>query len=587
VINIFIAVGGSGTKVAEALVRMLAVGFPTGFDQATTGMPTSAGDELQIWRLDPDRSSGAAQALQKAVDEYAFLLDSLRKGDAPNHWAMEIERDGKRQAVVRHLDPLASHDENQRVKTLRGILDSQGKSLNSQVAKDSMPFLSLFYDSKELDVEIDRGFYQKPFIGAPVMAIFAETLKNANSAGGRQCQLSYLETQSVRFFLCGSLHGGTGACGVPVMSKFIGDHKKAKQNQLDWQLGGCLLSPYSLPPEPPFEQLQEAQRLAREQNDSGFRAMVDDYLRRYGHVPPFNTLANIQEKRELVRQILLGFYAHRTDMVERARNSLVYYKDYIASYFNALYLIGKPTPDPLPQWSNGGQTQHNPINSAEVTAAMAALNFFSGTHDREHQPSTYLIGSSTRTLGDTMLLSDLPEYSLPWGNGRVKIDPEKVFLATAAMRHLVTHQIPWANAAQEWPPELKRLKEYYATYPDNEDDDKAFYPRALKVISDSMEELLSPMKTLGWHGQDYAQLNLLLSDGRKEVETVTEKLQTGFMSKEARGSIVAGLSEVKVSKKEFPEWCPAGKEFTRGDYLRGVWWNLLTKATARRDNVNN
>lgn len=581
--NIFIAVGGSGAKVAEAMVRMLAVGFPTKFDQ--NGMPTSAGDDLQIWRLDPDRSSGAAQALQKAVDEYAFLLDSLGKGDAKSAWAMDIERvdkdKGKGQAVVRHLDPLALQEENRRDNpTLRKILHSQGRALNGQMAKDASPFLSLFYDSKELDVEIDRGFYQKPFIGAPVMAIFAETLKDANSAGGRQCQLSLLEAHSVRFFLCGSLHGGTGACGVPVMSKFIGDHIKAKQSQLDWKLGGCLLAPYCLPPEPPFEQLQDAQRIAKEKDEYEFKAMVEDYLRHYGNVAPFNSAHTIEDKRKLVQQILLGFYAQRTDMVERARNSLVYYKDYIASYFNALYLIGKPIPDPLTVWSNGGATQHNPINSAEVTAALAALNFFSGVHDREHQPQTYVIGSSTRTLGDEMFLRDLPEYSLSYDKGFVKIAPEKVFLATAAMRHLVTHQIPWAVDAKNWQPELKRLKEYYAAYPDNEDEDRMLYPRALKVITDSIGELLSPMKTLGWNGQDYGQLSLLLSDGRNEIEAVTEMIQTGLLSREAKGSLVLGNSEIRVSKKEFPEWCPPGKEFTRADYLRYVWWHLIHKAAA-------
>lgn len=57
------------------------------------------------------------------------------------------------------------------------------------------------------------------------MAVFAKTLADPNSLGGRQCELAYLEDQPVRFFLCGSLHGGTGACGVPVMAKFLGDYK--------------------------------------------------------------------------------------------------------------------------------------------------------------------------------------------------------------------------------------------------------------------------------------------------------------------------------------------------------------------------
>jgi hypothetical protein len=371
------------------------------------------------------------------------------------------------------------------------------------------------------------------------------------------------------------------------MSKFIGDHKRARRNQLDWHLGGCLLSPYCLPPEPPFDELKEAQRVAREQDEQGFNVMVEQYLQRFGNVPPFSLLNTLQDKRELVRQILLGFYAHRTDMVERARNSLVYYKDHIASYFNALYLVGKPTPDPLTEWSNGGVTQHNPINSAEVTAALTALNFFSGTHDSDHHPGTYLIGSSTRTLGDHATLGDLPQYSLPLRNGLAPIDPEKVFLATAAMRHLVRHQVPWAVDAAGWPPELKRLKEYYAAYPDNEEDDKHSYPGALRVITDSIHELLAPQKTLGWNGQDHAQLDLLLSDGMAEVETVTEKMQTaGLFSKEARDSIVAGNSEIKVSKKEFPDWVPAGKEFSRGEYLRYVWWHLITRATTRQANAH-
>ena len=43
--HVFIAIGGSGTKVAEALVRLLAIGFPTRNDN---GILTSARDKLEI-----------------------------------------------------------------------------------------------------------------------------------------------------------------------------------------------------------------------------------------------------------------------------------------------------------------------------------------------------------------------------------------------------------------------------------------------------------------------------------------------------------------------------------------------------------
>jgi hypothetical protein len=75
--NVFVAVGGSGAKVAEALVRLLAVGFPTRRDGSTY---TSAGDSLQIWRVDPDRSSGAAVALQQCIKEYVELQKYLGDG---------------------------------------------------------------------------------------------------------------------------------------------------------------------------------------------------------------------------------------------------------------------------------------------------------------------------------------------------------------------------------------------------------------------------------------------------------------------------------------------------------------------------
>src|SRR6185503_14240817 len=99
--NVFIAVGGSGTKVAEALVRLLAMGFPTHREK---GVLTSAGHSLQIWRLDPDLNSGAAVSLNNCVKDYQELqsfLNGQKSGDlASSRWGMDID------TRVRHLDPL-------------------------------------------------------------------------------------------------------------------------------------------------------------------------------------------------------------------------------------------------------------------------------------------------------------------------------------------------------------------------------------------------------------------------------------------------------------------------------------------------
>jgi hypothetical protein len=562
VLNIFIAVGGSGTKVAEALVRLLAVGFPTKINEQ--GIPTSAGDELQIWRLDPDRSSGAAQSLQQAVDEYNELHSSLRKGEARSAWGVEIDKN------ICYLDPLIfsedKQQENERM-TLRGILNSQGKAGNGDGSLPSTPFLNLFYDQKDLDVEIDRGFYQKPFIGAPVVSIFASSLKDPNSPGGKQCKFTLLENQPVRFFLCGSLHGGTGACGVPVMGKFLGDYKNAKMN-LNWQIGGCLLTPYNQPPAPPFEQLSHI-------DPKTFRQSSDNYLQSFSNIEPFRSMANEEDKRKLVEQILLGFYADPKDMTTRARHSLVYYKEHITSYFNALYLIGKQSPDELKLWSNGGASQQNPMNTAETVAAISALNFYSGNHDSENFAQSYVIGSSTRKEQDQgVRLSDLPQYMI---GGKLWIDPEKVFLATGALRHLLIHQIPWDTVAATWPKELKRLKERYGVHSGDEGADRNLYQQAASILTHSLQALLNPHYTLGWSGQDHNQISSLLSDDPKDVADLTDKFNHKIMSSEARGEVALGHSRLKISIKEFGQYAPQGNEFTRGEYLRYIWTELLKR----------
>jgi hypothetical protein len=77
--NIIIVTGGNGTRVADALVRLLAVGFPT---RMQGGLPTSAGDELEIWRIDPDRSAGALTVLNETLRRYRHLQHLMQTATA-------------------------------------------------------------------------------------------------------------------------------------------------------------------------------------------------------------------------------------------------------------------------------------------------------------------------------------------------------------------------------------------------------------------------------------------------------------------------------------------------------------------------
>lgn len=559
--NVFIAVGGSGTKVAEALVRLLGIGFPTHKEKSIW---TSAGNSLQIWRLDPDRNSGAAVSLGNALRDYEELqrlLDGNNKTPnvASSRWAMDID------TRVRHLDPLQLPrvvDSDNSVKTLAGILDSRYGGI-----KKSLPFLAPFYEKKDLSVEIDRGFYQKPFIGAAVMAVFAESLRDENSPGGKACSLTGFQNVTTNFFLCGSLHGGTGASGVPIMGKYLGTLKRNNQSW-DWRVGACLLTPYCVPPQPPFGALREGAPNAQQ---------IDDLVKEHGDKPAFAGLT-IEDKRKLVEQILLGFYAEPEAMEARARQGLAYYRDHSADYFDELYLAGKPEPDKLKVWSNGGESQSNPLNSAEVVAALAALNFFSraGTGN----PESYVIPTSTQELNsEKMTLRDLPCYNA----GFDEIDPERVFLATAVMHHLVTKQIPWHIPAKGFPKEIERLRQVYQ---DNEnrkvEDYKRFESAAILLAKFLMTTIdPNPQHTIGWAAEDALRLSPYLASDAGSVKEITAKTAKKFMGREAKGELELGDSSVRVSTFEFGGWCPDSADFTRGEYLRLVWSNLFTRIQKR------
>jgi len=557
--HVFIAVGGSGAKVAEALVRLLAIGFPT---RKENGVWTSAGDTLQIWRIDPDRSSGAAVSLQQTVKQYADMQAQLggsetTNGAASSRWAMSID------TRVRQLDPLqlpkATATDND-LKTLQGILDS------GYAARSSKQILSSFYEQKDLEVEIDRGFYQKPFIGAAVMAVFAESLRNDNSPGGKECNLTAFHNNQANFFLCGSLHGGTGACGVPVMGRFLASRKNANPG---WgsRVGACLLAPYCVPPQPPFNALAEGESITEQERESLLRDHADD--------PAFAGLTP-EQKRKLVQQILDGFFADPEAMEARARQGLSYYKDHSADYFDELYLVGKPEPDKLKVWSNGGTSQSNPLNSAEVVAAFSALNFFTGANTGN--PQSYVIGSTPGKVdSEQMNLGQLPVYSID----NEDIEAEKVFLTTAVLVHLLRHQIPWNKRAKEWGKEIEGLRGIYEKSEVRKDEDRAHFESAASTITTFLMSTLDPNSAKGWSGEDAMRLWTFLSNDVASVNDVSARMAKKFMGSEPKGVLELGSTALKLTTFDFGKWCPEGDQFTRGEYLRFVWSQIYAKCTVK------
>lgn len=577
--NVFIAIGGTGTKVAEALVRLLALGFPTKTASLGSGsgkhsdVVTSAGETLEIWRLDPDRSSGASASLQNCMKDYRDLQEhlggSIDKDEvAHSGWCMSLDTN------VRHLDPLqlsaTMGSPKKEARTLKQILDSGGLGKRSAKA-----FLDAFYEEKELEVDVTKGFYQKPFIGAAVMAIYVKTLEDESSPGGSVCRIRSFDGKQTRFFVCGSLHGGTGSSGVPIMGKFLNDlrarHTGARLSDRPWKIGAALLAPYATAPDPPFQMIPE---------DQVTQARIDEYFRNYTNHPAFSEVAN-EEKPELIKQILLGFYADPTDMVARSRQGLLYYKDHLATQFDHLYLIGKPEADKLKAegWSNGGKTQKNPLNSIEAVAALSAIRFFSDSRpvDRDH----YTLATAKQPPDQKKLrLQDLPKYRIWKGDHeRIEVDPEKVLLATGLLHHLVTRQIPWELKAKTWSG-IEGLRKRYLTDESKKESDEQHLKAAGDLLARFISALLGEGQTTGWDKQDETELSRFLSEDQSQVDELTRKISKRFLFRpgvEPNEPLSLGESKISVSAAEFGKWALVGESFTRGGYLRLVWSTLFTK----------
>jgi hypothetical protein len=571
--NIVVSIGGTGTQVAAALVRLLALGFPVMLGQR--GVMTSASDEeLEIWRVDTDQSSGAGDLLKTCLEEYRLLQDSLERG-----WGMKVKPN------VIHLNPLAlprqSEGDNS-TPTLEGILNS---GLPGRSKQKTQAVLDLFYTTEEQKEDISRGFYQKPFVGAPIMSIFASSLEQgaatdadnqAHNVAAQQVNFLQLQNQSVRFFLCGSLHGGTGASGIAVFGQFLRRLKEARQS--NWQIAACLLAPFCLPPQP-FKVPRDGTTWENERIKAWFA----------DNRPPAAEKFNDDEKVRAFRQIARGFYADLENLNNRALHNLSYYETVLTSTFDQLYLVGKPgNMDQLPpeMWSNGGSNQRNPLNSAEVVAAIAALRYFSG-NNQTTGAGPYIVASATESAnGPSINLYDLPRYEV---EGKL-VDPEKVFLATALARHLIRYEIKWDKDASTWDKDLA-LGKVYSGEPGRKQSDAENFERAAQKLREFMQAVLDAapsreMKAIGWNqGEVWDRLDRYLPTDAPTADALTRTLVgekgykipltgTRVMGKKAVPAQV-GHSMYQVNLDAFRKWfLPEDAAFNRGAYFRQVWWEI-------------
>lgn len=234
-------IGGTGARVIRSFTMMLASGF-NGVDSSLEIVPII---------LDHDKGNGDLDRAIRALDSYYSINKSMYPDAGQNVYSNSF--------FVPKVTPLSQvgvggnngktkwHVQFGEVSKHEKMKYSDYIGLPSIAANaDLGPTASLIeclYDSSrsdsptaELNLELDKGFKGNPNIGT---VVFNE-LKNDNSF--KRFLNNCNPTQGDRVFIVGSIFGGTGSSGVPVIVDEIRDSTIGIVKQVP--IGVALVLPY-------------------------------------------------------------------------------------------------------------------------------------------------------------------------------------------------------------------------------------------------------------------------------------------------------------------------------------------------------
>lgn len=207
----FIAVGGTGAKILEALTHLGVAGVLPGKE------------ELNVIDLDPDTGNGNLARTKSTLEQVENFQDvKLGAGSALLKNKLKVWRDFP-------FNPLPHVGAN---------LDH---IMNAPIIAHT-PLGQLYkvlYSNRERKTPLDEGFRGHPSIGA---AVLAKQLTGNPQWNQLQAQISG-ETGAgagdVKVFLAGSIFGGTGAAGIPTIARLLRNKFGANIS-----IGGVFMLPY-------------------------------------------------------------------------------------------------------------------------------------------------------------------------------------------------------------------------------------------------------------------------------------------------------------------------------------------------------
>lgn len=334
-INIIVAIGGTGSRVAEAYVYAAATGL------------LENNTKTHIFIVDKDIDCGNTQRLGKTIDEYndMRLCTGLSMPEIEKHnWCIKEAMEELKPGITIHsrfrdaaVDPTSTTD---------ALL------------------VDLMHSEKEQTFDLGYGFYGHPSLGAAIYGLITKTNVFGNMDTNKLLHVIRAELaggQDVQVFLMGSVFGGTGASLFPNVARSLEERFGRNPH---FRQGGGLMLPYFT-----FK------------TKAGGTVSPEEFLYKTATALHYYALDDQQAAATPGKVRLL-----RVD--NRQRGSA----GHNAAVFDALYLLGLTPLEPTCNvFEEGGPNQVHSFSIADLYGALSAVEFFNGRTlaPREGMPWLY------------------------------------------------------------------------------------------------------------------------------------------------------------------------------------------------------
>lgn len=313
-----VSIGGTGSREAEMIVHLAAIGMLENCD------------ELMVYYVDADEQNGDTNRLQNVIRAYSKMRKSLVEDCEERfphdfmHPRIEMQSFGIRNCIL----ALGDGADNPK------YLDLAGENTDHL----SLKMLNLLHPKFDQSITLEHGFYGDPAMGAAIFRAVSQTepFQENELFNKLEQELGANTGVDQCVVLTGSVFGGTGAALFPNFAEKIRDRFSEKSHL---HIGGALFLPYFTFP-----------------GEKGATVTSTDFLAK--------TAAALDSYSDREYNPEKG----KKDLVKNGRSS-----DYI---FDALWLCGYPERESTSDRNvDGGQDQYHRHHFVELLAALLSCQF--------------------------------------------------------------------------------------------------------------------------------------------------------------------------------------------------------------------